>query len=194
MTDEDAFDREMRDADWERVYERQAARGDLTARLCELLGLEAGDSVLELGSGPGYVSAQLADEVAPGTVYALDRSVGALRYLRANTARTARVQALCGDVTALPLRFSAPIPTIATFLFHHVEAVDVAIDAIASVLPRGSPLLVAEYHPEAAGDVGPPPAHRLAPERIRTRLAESGFTLDDTVTLPDEKYVVLAER
>jgi ubiquinone/menaquinone biosynthesis C-methylase UbiE len=193
--DDETFDEEMAGVDWERVYERQAARGDLTSRFCELLGLRPGDSVLELGSGPGYVTAQLAAIVAPGTVYALDRRIDALRYLRDTaTDHAAGIRPICGDVTALPLCFSGPIPTIGTFLLHHVEEPGSTIDAIASVMPPESPFLVAEYHPEMEGAVGPPLARRLAPEQVRHWLSASGFTIGDTLTLPEEKYAIIARR
>jgi ubiquinone/menaquinone biosynthesis C-methylase UbiE len=195
MDGDDTFDKEMRDVDWESVYERQAARGDLSRRFCDLLGVETGDSVLELGSGPGYTTFQLADEVAPGNVYAIDRRAEALRYLRNEAAqRVSHVHTICGDVTALPLRFSEPIPTIAAFLLHHLEEPGAAIDTVASVLRPGSPFLVAEYRPEAAGDVGPPLDHRLAPEQVQKWLSESGFTLEETISLPEEKYAVVSKR
>ncbi|MEF8784930.1 MAG: methyltransferase domain-containing protein [Haloarculaceae archaeon] len=195
MNSDDTFDKKMSDVDWESVYERQAARGGLTTRFCDLLGLEKGDSVLELGSGPGYMTAQLADEISPGNVYALDRQVGALRYLQDNATRhPSCIHPLCGDVAALPLRFSDPITTIATFLLHHLAEPGAALEAIASVLPPGSPFLIAEYHPAAAGDFGPPLDHRLAPEQVQNWLSESGFTHEDTVALPEEKYAIISRR
>lgn len=195
MDGDDAFDRDMSDADWEGVYERQAARGELTTRFCELLGVQSGDSILELGCGPGYTTAQLAAEVAPGSVYALDRQEAALRYLRDNVAQhESRIHPLCGDVAAVPLCFTDPIPALVTFVLHHVERPGAALDAVASVLPPGSPFLVAEYHPEATGDVGPPLDHRLAPERVRDWLSESGFDLGETTSLPEEKYAIVARR
>lgn len=195
MDDDDTFDEDVRDVDWERVYERQAARGDLTPRFCDLLGVETGDAVLELGSGPGYTTARLAEEVAPGPVYALDRRVEALRYPRDDVTRHAScIHPLCGDVTALPLRLSEPIPTVATFLLHHLEEPGAAIGAIASVLPPGSPFLVAEYRPGAAGEVGPPLARRLAPEQVERWLSEGGFTLENAITLPEETYAIVSRR
>lgn len=48
------------------------------------LDLRAGDRVLEIGAGPGFVSFALANRVAPapaGIVYAVDRSTEALAHL-----------------------------------------------------------------------------------------------------------------
>ena len=48
----------------------------------DALHLKSGGRVLEIGSGPGFVSLALADRVGPtGLVYALDCSADALAYL-----------------------------------------------------------------------------------------------------------------
>ncbi|MEF8813936.1 MAG: class I SAM-dependent methyltransferase [Halovenus sp.] len=196
MSGGDTFDKEMHDVDWTAMYERQAARsGDLTGRFCDLLGLEAGDNVLELGSGPGYTTSKLVENVSPGNVYAIDRHPGALRHLRETVEQqTARTHAVCGDVTALPVRSTEPIPTIAAFVLHHLTAPEAAIDAIRSALPPRSPFLVAEYRPEAAGEVGPPLDHRLASAQIREWLRDAGFVLTESVSLPEEKYALVSRR
>jgi ubiquinone/menaquinone biosynthesis C-methylase UbiE len=196
MSGGDTFDRELDDVDWTELYERQAARsGGLTGRFCDLLGLEAGDHVLELGSGPGYTSAKLAANVSPGTVYAVDRHPGALRHLRETvTQETACVRAVCGDVTGLPVRFTEPTPAVAAFVLHHLAAPGAAIDAIRSALPPDSPVLVAEYRPEAAGEFGPPLDHRLASARVREWLRDAGFVLTESVSLPEEKYALVSRR
>ena len=75
---------------WEQVFARQAQRADLIDAWIDALGLAAGDRVLDVGAGPGFVSLALAERVGPrGTVYALDRSADALAHL-------ARLQAARG--------------------------------------------------------------------------------------------------
>lgn len=195
MNEDDAFDKELRGIDWEIIHERQAARGDLTPHVCNLLGVKSGDHILELGSGPGYMSVQLASVVAPGKVYAVDKHPDALRYLQDKVKQnTEDIHPITADVKALPLYLSQPIPTLAAFLLHHVGKPKETIDTIASVLPSESPFLVVEYHPEAVGDVGPPLEHRLAPAQVRGWLLDCGFDLENSDTLPGEKYTLLSRR
>jgi len=196
MPGDDSFEREMHDVDWTKVYERQAARsGDLSRRFCDLLGLEAGDRVLELGSGPGYTSAKLAVNVSPGSVYALDRHPEALSHLRERVERHVEcIHPIAGDVRALPVRFDEPTPAIAAFVFHHLTSPETAVDAVHSTLPPGSALLVAEYDPEAEGEVGPPLDRRLAATQVREWLAEAGFVPTKSVSLPEEKYALVSRR
>ena len=188
-------DRSMADVDWREVYERQAARDHLVPRLADLLGLEAGDRVLEVGCGPGRTTAGLAARVAPGRVVALDRHRAALAFLvGAVEAAPDAVDPVVGDVGTQPLRFDEPVPALAAFVLHHLDDPPRAVDALASALPVGSRLLVAEYDPDAPGDVGPPLAWRPAPGDVLAWLEAAGFAVEAPVDLPDEAYAVVARR
>ena len=185
----------MAGADWAAVYERQAARGGLVPRLADRLGLEAGDRVLEVGCGPGHATAVLADRVSPGRVLALDRNRGALDYLRDGVRPDPdAVDPVVGDVASLPVRFGAPTPALVAFVLHHVASPARALRALGAALPPGSPVLVAEYDPDAPGDVGPPLDRRLAPAAVRDWLDAAGFVPEAPVDLPEEAYAVRARR
>lgn len=194
MSDED-FDRAMHDADWAEVYQRQAARGGLVDEFADLLGLEAGDTVIELGCGPGHATERLADRVKPGRVVGVDRHVGALRYLEAETdADLDHVEAVVGDAERLPLRLTGPTPALAAFVLHHVAAPWTAVASVGTALAAGSPLLVVEYDPDAPGEYGPPTAHRLDASSVESWLSTAGFDVEETAELPEEKYAILARR
>lgn len=189
----DDHDRALRDVDWGELYERQAERGAFVDPVCDLLGLESGDAVLEIGAGPGYVSARLAERVAPGVVYALDRQRDALRYLREESGEPVEgVRPVVGDVGALPVRFAAPTPALASFVLHHVRDPERAIAEVAAALPAGSPFLVAEFHLDSPK--GPPEDHRIPPEQVREWLSDAGFTVETIADLSEAWYAVLARR
>lgn len=190
----DGGDRSMADADWATVYERQTARAHLLPRLGHLLGLESGDRVLELGCGPGGATGWLAAHVAPGRVLAVDRHRAALEYLRTTVGATDPVDPILADVETLPLRCPEPTPTMAAFVLHHIDDPVGAVEAVASSLPAGSTLLVAEYDPAAPGEVGPSPAHRIASDDVRDWLEGAGFAVESTVDLQEEAYAVRGRR
>lgn len=193
MPNPDDFDPEMHEADWVAVYERQAAWDGLVTRFCDLLELEAGDHVLEIGSGPGYTSARLAERVTPGLVYALDRQPDALRYLLEEADESTEcIRPVVDAAEVLPVSFSQPTPTFATLILHHVSAPERAITEVAAAVPRASPFLVVEYHPDAPE--GPPKDYRIAPGKMREWLSRAGFTIEEELALSERTYALLSWR
>src|SRR3954468_11434678 len=67
--------------------------------------LRSGMSLLDVGSGPGTITADLAERVAPGRVTALEASEAALAHTRAEVERRGceNVDHVVGDVHALDL-------------------------------------------------------------------------------------------
>lgn len=191
---DDGFDERLHDADWAEVYRRQVERGGVVPEFAEALGLGSGDAVVEVGSGPGYTALRLSERVAPGPVYALDRSPGALRYLRREMADQGveNVRPVVTDAEALALRFSQPVGVLAAFVLHHTDDPARVLAELGRALPAGSRVLVVEYHPDAPGEVGPPPEHRIAPAEIREWLAAGGFEVVRRRDHPEEKYSLLA--
>lgn len=83
--------------------------------------LRPGADLLDVGCGPGSVTADLAALVAPGRVTGVDRAPGALARLRAEADRRGvAVTAVAGDATALPLPAGAVDVAHAHQVLHHV--------------------------------------------------------------------------
>lgn len=196
MTEETSDDIEMREADWEEVYTKQQAREAILPTLADRLGLDRGDTVVELGSGPGFTALTIAAMVRPGQVYAIDRHPDALGFLRekATEDHIDTVEAMAAEAQWLPLCFQDPVAVLAAFMLHHTPEPSAVLAELSQSLPAGSRVLVVEYEPEAPGDVGPALEHRIAPTQLKTWLETVGFSLVDAATHPEEKYSVLARR
>jgi protein-L-isoaspartate O-methyltransferase len=79
---EELFRKDLSHLSWDEVYARQVKWAHLIGAWMDSMRLKAGDRVLEVGAGPGYVSMVLADRVGVGGyVYAVDRSSEALAHL-----------------------------------------------------------------------------------------------------------------
>lgn len=192
--DGDDFDREMADAEWAEVYQRQRERGALVEEITRILGITAESTVLEVGSGPGYPAMQLARHA--GRVIAIDRHPEALQFCRSRLrdGQLANVHCIAMDATASGVCFDRPISVIVGFVLHHTESPPDVLGEISAVVPSGSRVIVLEYHPDGGGEVGPPLDHRLHPDSVREWLADAGFPGGTLHRFPEEKYGVSAAR
>lgn len=64
--------------------------------------LEAGASVLDVGSGPGTITSDFAARVAPGRVVGLDAAPGIVDQANESAAGVANLEFIAGDAYALP--------------------------------------------------------------------------------------------
>jgi ubiquinone/menaquinone biosynthesis C-methylase UbiE len=191
------FRKDLTHLTWEEVYARQEKRAPLVGDWMGALGLKAGDRVLEVGAGPGYVSLVLADRVGPGgVVYAVDHSAEALAYLeRLQTQRgVSHIRRIIADAATLgPAGLRADSALIAMVL-HHTEDPPGILGNVARLLPAGAPAVVAEFHPEGPCAVGPPRAHRVSPEQVRTWCEGAGLAVRSYRRQTPEHYMVVVQR
>jgi ubiquinone/menaquinone biosynthesis C-methylase UbiE len=191
------FKKDLSHLSWEEIYARQEGRAALVGPWMAALGLEPGDRVLEIGSGPGFVSLMLADRVGPaGVVYAVDRSAAALAYLsRLQEERgVANIERLVADAATLDLGERRADAALVSMVLHHADDPGGIIRNVTRLLSPGALVLIAEFHPDGPCEQGPPHAYRLAPDQIRAWCEAAGLsTLDERRQTP-EHYMVLAKR
>lgn len=187
----DGFDKPMTDTDWGEVRERQAARGEHVESWFDDAGITAGDDVLEVGCGPGYVTERLAERIdADGCVVALDRRFDALASFAADV--PANVSLVLGDAESLPVAPREPTTALVAYVLHHADHPPQLLGELADALPVGSRVFVVEYAPEADGDVGPPVEHRIARETIEGWLDDVGLEVTDAFAYENESDAFLA--
>ena len=191
------YQKDLSHLTWDQVYARQAQRADLLGDWLEGLRLQAGDRVLDIGAGPGYVSFALAERLGPsGLVYALDRSADALAYLeRLQHERGVRqIERIVGDAATLAPGSVAPNAALVTMVLHHADDPAGVLREVARCLPAGAPVVIGEFHPEGPCTSGPPRDHRIAPEQIETWCKQAGLTVTANRRQTPEHYTVFAQR
>jgi ubiquinone/menaquinone biosynthesis C-methylase UbiE len=192
-----AFKKDLSHLSWDEVYARQAKRAALIGDWIDGLRLAAGDCVLEIGAGPGYVSFALAARVGPiGVVYALDRSADALAYLERLQAErgVTQIQRIVGDAAALePARLRAGSALI-TMVLHHADDPAGILRNVARCLPAGAPVVIGEFHPEGPCSSGPPREHRLSPEQVEEWCEQAGLAVFSVRRQSPEHYALFAKR
>ena len=140
----------------QRVYDRWAECDPLYAAVDRLtrsirttgaaaLGVGAGDSVLDLGCGPGGSLPLLADAVGTnGTAIGVDYSAGMVRAAAERAGAHPPAAAARGDAGQLPLRDDAVDAAFASLALSAMPAVDKVLDEVERVVRPGGRLVVVD--------------------------------------------------
>lgn len=162
----------------------------------ELMGVEPGMTVADLGTGTGYFLPHLSEAVGPeGKVWALDVSEKMLTYVRDKTfqglphqnVETKRVER---DDPKLDAESVDSIVMVNTW--HHVTNRTAYAEKLLAALKPGGTFVDVDYT-KASGE-GPPKKIKLDPEEVVEELEAAGFE----ATVADEslpkQYVVVGTK
>jgi arsenite methyltransferase len=111
----------------------------------ELLDPQAGEDVLGIGSGPGYLACEIAQRVGPrGAVHGVDPSESMLATAARRTAgeHAAPVSFGKGDAMALPFPDGSFDAVTATQVYEYVADMPAALTEARRVLRPGGRLLI----------------------------------------------------
>jgi SAM-dependent methyltransferase len=170
-----------------RLERQHAAWRTLTERVWDAAEIGPGDTVVDLGSGPGFTSLDLARRVGEsGRVIAVDRSERALAEL---TERAAQVgvavetrRAEAAEVEIAPWR---PDVVYARWLFCFLEDPGSVIARVGAGVARGTRLAVHDYaNYRAIGMEPEPPLFRKVFDAVYASFAAAGGSLDVGGRLP----------
>jgi SAM-dependent methyltransferase len=134
------------DEDWARrieaVYEiEDAVRRRRIVR--DALAAAPGERVVDVGCGPGFYCAELADDVGPGgSVTGIDTSEAMLALARRRCAAAPNVELRQGDATAVPLPDMGADAAISVQVQEYVEDVGTALAELRRILRPGGRVLV----------------------------------------------------
>jgi ubiquinone/menaquinone biosynthesis C-methylase UbiE len=191
------FQKDLSHLSWDEVYARQELRAGLMTEWMDALGLGAGDRVLEIGAGPGFVSLALAERVGSGgLVYASDRSAEALSHLeRVQRKRgIAQIERIVVDAAALDPAHIRATSALVTMVLHHADDPASIVRSVACCLPPNAPVVISEFHPDGPCTGGPPRDHRLSPKTIELWCKEAGLTTVGFRRQTPEHYMLIARR
>lgn len=193
----EAYPKDMSGSNWAEIYARQALRAELMPEWFDALGLRAGDRVIDIGAGPGYVSLALAARVGPGgMVVAIDRSADALAYLEKlqQERGVAQIARIAADAATVALPGPPADAALVTMVLHHSDAPEAIVAHLHDLLRPGARLLIGEFHPEGPCEIGVKRERRIAPERIEAWCDEAGFEIVEYRRQTPEHYMMLVER
>ena len=134
------------DEDAARQIQRIYSTPDVVRQRAEVLALLAaqpGERVLDVGSGPGFLVASLADAVGPGgAVHGLDQSAPMNAVARELLGTRPWVRIDEGDALALPYADGAFDAAVSTQVYEYVADIPGALSELRRVLRPGGRALV----------------------------------------------------
>jgi SAM-dependent methyltransferase len=187
--------------DWKRYLARllspERARWQKPQKVVAALGLRAGQTACEIGTGPGYFAFRLARAVGPrGHVFAVDAEPRMLALLAARLAGSRRknitpVVGLPGD-PLLPPRACDLVLLVNAY--HHLRDGPRYLDRLRRALRPGGRIVNIDFDRRET-PVGPPLEHRVGRERFEREARRAGLEpVGELDFLPYQYAVVLEPR
>lgn len=194
---DEAYRKDLTHLSWDEIYARQAKRAGLVGDWLDALGVAAGNRVLEIGSGPGFVTLLLAERVGPsGIVDAVEISAAALAYLEhlQKERGVANIRRLRADAATVDLAGARADAALITFVLHHADDPAGIISNTARLLRVGGRVVIAEFDPDGPCAQGPPRPERLSAQQIHTWCRAAGLSALNERRQTPEHYMVVAHR
>ena len=165
-------------------------------QVLQALGVRAGQTVCDVGAGPGYFALRLARLVGPrGRVYAVDvepRILDALRERleKRGVENVTPVLALGGN----PLLPDATCDLVLVVdTYHHLPNRAAYLRRLAQALKPTGRLANVDFRKQAT-PIGPPQEHRVAREEFLRDAAAAGLKIDRELTFLENQYFIVLRR
>lgn len=170
-----------------------------SSRILELLPLKRGDTVVDIGSGPGFFSFKFADIVGPeGKVYAMDTKDSHVEYLSGLAKKWGLTQVRAALSATDHFDIASPGTADVVFmcsLYHIIYAVssqserDGMIASIIKALRPGGRFVVVDNGPVEEGKL---PYHGpyIRQELIKAQLTAYGFSFESSEQIIPQRYLM----
>ena len=172
------FDDPQREA-WQKPHE-----------VIQALALKSNAVVADIGAGTGYFSARLASMLNGGRIYAVDVEPDMVKYLgeRAKREGLPNLVAVQGaaDSPHLPAKVDL---ALLVDVYHHIEARPRYFRELRKSLSPGAQVAIIDFRLDSPD--GPPPAARIAADKVKAEMKQAGYVLvSEHAFLPRQYFLV----
>ena len=163
----------------------------------DALSIAAGQTVCDIGAGPGYFALRAAKRVGlTGRVFAVDVEPKILDVLRARIeqAGARNVTPVLGlaDDPLLPNRICDLVLIVDAY--HHFPGRPHYLRRLTAAMRRGARLAIVDWHKRQTA-IGPEQSHRIAREDVLAEAATAGLHLTaEPKLLPNQYFLILTAR
>lgn len=166
------------------------------AHLLRTLGLREGDTMADIGSGPGFFALPAAEIVGSGgTVYAADIQGEMLTAVRSRAAEhgLTNIHVVKTSETEVPLAPESCDFVLLAFTLHEIESHATFLRRLARILKPDGRLAVLEWQKEEQPN-GPPVEDRIAQETLLADAQAAGLEAEEQFALSDDQYACTFRR
>jgi SAM-dependent methyltransferase len=158
--------------------------------ILDALQLKPTARIADLGAGTGYFSVRIAKRIPEGKLFAVDIEPDMLRYLRERAQRD-HLNVL------VPILASAEAPNLPEAVdlvllvdtYHHVDNRITYFAKLRESLRPNGRLAIVDFKADAPN--GPPPEHRISPEKVTAELDAAGYSLVATHQFLPRQYFLV---
>jgi cyclopropane fatty-acyl-phospholipid synthase-like methyltransferase len=178
--------------EWVQRFEGEGREAfDLRREIVRAVGLEAGQSVADVGAGTGLFEPLLAHAVgSQGTVYAIDIAPAFIQHIeqRARTAGLTQVKTVLSNERSIELPASSVDVIFTCDAYHHFVHYGDMLASMRKALKPGGELIVVDFDVESKAIPRPMIEHvGRTKNEFRRQIEDAGFTLAEDLTLEDMK-------
>ncbi|MCW2278395.1 class I SAM-dependent methyltransferase [Heliophilum fasciatum] len=159
--------------------------------IVQLMQVQAGDQVADIGAGIGYVAIPLGHAVgANGKVFACDTSPAMLEAGQALTpSELKQIEWKLSEESRLPIDDHCCQAAVLVAVYHELHEPAAMLQELRRILAPGGRLLIVDWKAEATLS-GPPLNHRVAAATVIKQLENAGFLY--IIEMPDfaEHYAI----
>lgn len=157
-------------------------------KIMELLEIEEGDIVADLGAGNGFFTLPIAEKTK-SPIFAVDIEPQMLALLkeRANVAGIENIESVVSDLEEINLGNQIVNKVIVAFVLHEVPHLTKALEEIKRILADTGKLLILEWE-AVESEMGPPLHERIANKDLANVLKENGYKIEEITHLHEAIY------